>query len=50
MIGKYNFKVIKQVLSFDDLPEEFDGVTITQISDIHSGSFDNPERFNMLLI
>jgi len=44
MIGKYNFKVIKQVLSFDDLPEEFDGVTITQISDIHSGSFDNPEK------
>ena len=39
-IGKYNFKVIKQQIFFDDLPEEFDGTTITQISDIHSGSFD----------
>ena len=39
-IGKYNFRVIKQQLFFDDLPEEFDGTTITQISDIHSGSFD----------
>jgi predicted MPP superfamily phosphohydrolase len=38
-IGKYNFKVIRQQLFFDDLPEEFDGTTITQISDIHSGSF-----------
>ncbi|MES2864158.1 MAG: metallophosphoesterase [Bacteroidota bacterium] len=40
-IGKYNFKVIRQQLFFDDLPEEFDGTTITQISDIHSGSFDD---------
>lgn len=43
-IGKYNFKVIKQTLSFDDLPEDFDGVKITHISDVHSGSFDNPEK------
>ena len=39
-IGKYNFKVIRQQIFFNDLPEEFDGTTITQISDIHSGSFD----------
>ena len=39
-IGKYNFRVIKQQLFFDDLPDDFDGTTITQISDIHSGSFD----------
>ena len=39
-IGKYNFKVMRQQIFFDDLPEEFDGMTITQISDIHSGSFD----------
>jgi predicted MPP superfamily phosphohydrolase len=26
-----------------DLPEAFDGFTITQISDLHSGSFDNRE-------
>ncbi|WP_339838961.1 metallophosphoesterase [uncultured Flavobacterium sp.] len=43
-IGKYNFKVIKQTLFFSDLPDSFDGTTITQISDIHSGSFDNPEK------
>ena len=43
-IGKYNFKVIKQTLFFDDLPTDFDGTTITQISDIHSGSFDNAEK------
>ncbi len=43
-IGKYNFKVIKQTLFFPDLPDDFDGTTITQISDIHSGSFDNPEK------
>ncbi len=43
-IGKYNFKVIKKTLFFPDLPEAFDGFKITQISDIHSGSFDNPEK------
>lgn len=42
--GKYNFKVIKQTLFFPDLPENFDGTTITHISDIHSGSFDDPEK------
>lgn len=42
--GKYNFKVIKQTVFFPDLPEAFDGMTITQISDIHSGSFDNHEK------
>lgn len=42
--GKYNFKVIKQILFFPDLPESFDGTTITHISDIHSGSFDDAEK------
>ena len=45
-IGKYNFKVIKQNIFFPDLPDAFDGFTITHISDIHSGSFDNPEKIN----
>jgi len=39
--GKYNFKLHKETLYFNDLPEAFDGFTITQISDVHSGSFDN---------
>uniref|UniRef100_UPI004048ADA8 hypothetical protein n=1 Tax=Flavobacterium sp. TaxID=239 RepID=UPI004048ADA8 len=43
-IGKYNFKVIKRTLFFPDLPGDFDGTTITHISDIHSGSFDNHEK------
>ena len=42
--GKYNFKVLKYSLFFEDLPEAFDGYQITQISDIHSGSFDNKEK------
>ena len=44
--GKYNFKVLKYTLIFDDLPEAFDGFTLTQISDLHSGSFDNVEKVN----
>lgn len=44
--GKYNYKVIKQTVFFPDLPDAFDGFRITQISDVHSGSFDNPEKIN----
>ncbi|WP_264532219.1 metallophosphoesterase [Flavobacterium sp. N502540] len=44
--GKYNFKVIKQTVFFPDLPDAFDGFKITQISDVHSGSFDNPDKIN----
>ncbi|WP_309613831.1 metallophosphoesterase [Flavobacterium sp.] len=43
-IGKYNYKVIRQTLFFPDLPDAFEGFKITQISDIHSGSFDNEEK------
>jgi predicted MPP superfamily phosphohydrolase len=42
--GRYNYKVLKYKLTFEDLPEAFDGFTITQISDIHSGSFTNSEK------
>lgn len=41
--GKYAYRVIKHQLYFDDLPEEFDGFTIAQISDVHAGSFTNPK-------
>ena len=44
--GKYNFKVLKYELEFADLPDAFDGFTMTQISDIHSGSFDNKNKIN----
>ncbi|GAB2690734.1 metallophosphoesterase [Mucilaginibacter koreensis] len=39
--GKYDYKVHRHTLYFEDLPEAFDGFTIAQISDVHSGSFDN---------
>ena len=42
--GRYNFRVLKYTLYFDDLPEAFDGYRISQISDVHAGSFDNPEK------
>ena len=42
--GKYRYRVLDYELEFDDLPEEFDGYRITQISDIHSGSFDDAEK------
>ena len=42
--GKYNYQVLRYTLTYDDLPQSFDGYQITQISDIHSGSFDNAEK------
>lgn len=41
--GKYLYKVHRHTLYFDDLPPAFDGFTITQISDVHSGSFDDKD-------
>lgn len=38
---KYNYQVNKIKIPILDLPAEFEGFTITQISDLHSGSFDN---------
>jgi uncharacterized protein len=42
--GKYNFKVRRQTLPFPDLPDNFDGFTLIQISDVHSGSLDDKEK------
>lgn len=42
--GRYNYRVLKSTVYFKDLPDEFDGFTILQLSDIHSGSFDNREK------
>ena len=41
--GKYDFKVNKIKLEFENLPKAFDGFKIVQISDIHSGSFDSKD-------
>ncbi len=42
--GKYNYKVLTYDLEFVDLPDAFHNYQITQISDIHSGSFDNYDK------
>lgn len=42
--GKYNYKVMSYEIEFDDLPNSFDGFTISHISDIHCGSFDNYQK------
>ncbi len=42
--GRYNYKVLRYELAFEDLPEQFDGFQLTQISDLHCGSFDNYKR------
>ena len=39
--GKYAYTVNRVKLAFPDLPKAFEGFRIVQISDIHSGSFDN---------
>lgn len=39
--GRHYYRVHRETLYFPDLPESFDGFTITQLSDIHSGSFTN---------
>jgi predicted MPP superfamily phosphohydrolase len=39
--GKYNYKVRNIALDYADLPREFEGFRILQISDIHSGTIDN---------
>ncbi len=41
--GKYDYTVHRHQIFFKDLPDAFDGLTITQLSDIHAGSFDDPE-------
>ena len=37
--NKYNYKIKRLQLSFNNLPAAFKGLKIVQISDIHSGSF-----------
>ena len=41
--GKYDYTVHRHTIFFKDLPDAFDGLTITQLSDIHAGSFDDAE-------
>jgi len=39
---KYNYRIHRLKLAFDNLPSSFKGLKIAQLSDIHSGSLRNP--------
>jgi len=39
--NKYNYQIRHIPLTYSNLPQAFKGLRIVQISDIHSGSFDN---------
>lgn len=41
LVGRNIYEVNRIELSFDDLPESFDGYSIVHISDIHARSFEN---------
>lgn len=41
--NRYRYQIRKVSIRFPNLPAAFSGLRIVQISDIHSGSFDNPE-------
>jgi len=39
--GRHFYRVRRETIHFPDLPAAFDGFTITQITDVHAGSFTN---------
>jgi uncharacterized protein len=41
--NKYDYRIKRVKLAFNNLPESFRGLKVLQLSDIHSGSFQNPE-------
>lgn len=43
---KYNYQVNRIKVPIKDLPADFEGFTITQISDLHTGSYDNKEAMS----
>lgn len=42
--GKHQFTIHYETFYFDDLPKEFDGLSITQFSDLHIGSWNYSEK------
>lgn len=44
--NRYKYQIKKVGIKFPNLPKAFSGLKIVQISDIHSGSFDNPDAVN----
>lgn len=43
LIGAHDYRVRKVKIALKNLPASFEGFKILQLSDIHSGSFTNPE-------
>ncbi len=41
--GKYDYQVRRVQVPIENLPDSFNGLTITQISDIHTGSFEDKD-------
>ncbi|MGP8216705.1 MAG: metallophosphoesterase [Bacteroidia bacterium] len=39
LVGRFDFKVLKETIAFDALPDAFDKLRVVQISDLHIGSF-----------
>ena len=44
---RYDFKIFRNKLEMDDLPAEFEGLKIVQISDFHAGSLDDIEAIKI---
>ncbi len=44
LFGKYRHRARKIKLKFKNLPKNFQGYKIVQISDVHSGSFEDPSK------
>jgi predicted MPP superfamily phosphohydrolase len=44
--GRHHYQVHRKTLYFNDLPDAFDGFTLTQLSDIHAGSFTDVKGVN----
>jgi uncharacterized protein len=42
--GAYDYKIHRTKISFKDLPDEFEGLKMIQISDLHTGSFNTTEH------
>jgi predicted MPP superfamily phosphohydrolase len=43
VVNAYNYQYRKLTIKFPNLPDEFDGFRLIQLSDIHSGSFNRTE-------
>lgn len=45
--GRYRFTIHRETLYYSNLPDAFDGFTITQLSDLHMGSWDTNAKYHI---